>query len=482
MGGDIPLVQGVGEELGDGGIAVDHKDLLGSGAEAADPLQQMIPVGVGGQTGEIDDAGVDGDLLTEELDALGALQQTAAQRALTLIAHKDHGGLGAPQIVLQVVANAAGIAHAGGGDDDLGALVGVQGLGLLGRLGQGQAGEGEQVLSALYHFDGLLVQITPQITGVDLGGLGGQRTVHHHLEVGDGLDHALVLDLAQEIEKLLSAAHGEGGDDDVAASGEHIVNEGGQCLGIALGGRVVTIPVGGFHDDVVGLLDGLGIPDDGLIHVAQIAGKDQFPGHALLGGPNLHAGGAQQMARVGEADAHAGADVDVLTVLAHLNQLQGRLGIGEGVQGLHDGTTGALTFLVGPLGVALLNVGGVAQHDAEQLPGQTGGVDGAGEALLDQQRHPAGVVDVGVGDDDVVDLVGGEGQGVVVVFVPTLLQTAVDEQFGSVDFQTVTAARDGMGGAEECKFHTKTPSISYPDYSLLLFDGLFYQQIVNSGV
>ena len=47
--------------------------------------------------------------------------------------------------------------------------------------------------------------------------------------------------------------------------------------------------------------------------------------------------------------------------------------------------------------------------------------------------------------------------------------------------QTVTAARDGMGGAEECKFHTKTPSISYPDYSLHLFVGLFYQQIVNSG-
>ena len=43
---------------------------------------------------------IDGDLFAEELDRLGPLQQAAAQGALRLIAHKDHGALGPPQVVL----------------------------------------------------------------------------------------------------------------------------------------------------------------------------------------------------------------------------------------------------------------------------------------------------------------------------------------------------------------------------------------------
>ena len=352
-----------------------------------------------------------------------------------------------------MVADAAGIAHAGGGDDDLGCLVGVEGLGLLGGLGQRQAGEGEQVLTALHHGDGLLVQIAAQIAGVDLGGLGGKGAVHHHLEVGDGLDHALVFDLAQEVEQLLGTAHGEGRDDDVAALGEDIVDEGCQGLGIALGGLVVAVAVGGLHDDIVGLGDGLGVPDDGLVHVAQVTGEDQLFGHAVFRCPDLHAGGAKQMARVGKADAHTGADLHVLTVLGDLQLAKGSLGIHKGVQGLYLGPACTFALLVLPLGVALLNVGRVAQHDVEQLCGQTGGVDGAGEALLHQQGQTAGVVDMGVGDDDVVDGVGGKGQGIFVVLIPALLQAAVDQDLAPVDFQTMTAAGDRMGRAEESKLH-----------------------------
>ena len=46
-------------------------------------------------------------------------------------------------------------------------------------------------------------------------------------------------------------------------------------------------------------------------------------------------------------------------------------------------------------------------------------------------------------------------QSIVVIFIPALLQTAVDEQFVSVDFQTVTAAGNGFGSTEKRKFHIK---------------------------
>ena len=161
MGGDALVVEGLGKQLGDRAVAVDHKDLLGGGGEAADPVQQVGAVGVGAEALEIHNAGVDGDLLPEELHRLGPLQQAAAQSALGLIAHKDHGALPPPQVVFQVVADAARVTHARGGDDDLGGGVQVQGLGLLGGLDQGEPREGEQVLAPLEHGDGLLVQIAP---------------------------------------------------------------------------------------------------------------------------------------------------------------------------------------------------------------------------------------------------------------------------------------------------------------------------------
>ena len=54
------------------------------------------------------------------------------------------------------------------------------------------------------------------------------------------------------------------------------------------------------------------------------------------------------------------------------------------------------------LSVALLNMGGVLQHDIQQIRRQASGDDTALKALLDQQRDTAGVVDMGVGHDDVV--------------------------------------------------------------------------------
>ena len=268
MGGEAQLIQVPGEQLGDLTIAVDHKDLLGGGGEVLDPRQQVVPVSVRGQALEVDNAGIDGDLLAKQFHGLSPLQQTAAQRALCLIAHKDHGALLTPEVVLQVVADPAGIAHSRGGDDDLGAFVHIQSLGLVGGLYQSQAGEGEQIFSPLEDSDGLLIQIAPQVTGVDPGCLCRQGAVHTDLEGGEALHQALVLDLPQEIEQLLGAAHSKGGDDDVAAPGEGVVDELGQGLHIALRDLVVPVAVGGLHHHIVCLFQKLRIADDGLIDIA----------------------------------------------------------------------------------------------------------------------------------------------------------------------------------------------------------------------
>ena len=75
---------------------------------------------------EADDPRPDGDFLAKELYVVRPVQDAPPQGALGLVAHKQDGGLRTPEVVLQVVADAARVTHAGGGYDDLGPGVQVQ--------------------------------------------------------------------------------------------------------------------------------------------------------------------------------------------------------------------------------------------------------------------------------------------------------------------------------------------------------------------
>ena len=62
---------------------MDHKDLLGGGVlHRLDPLEQVAPVRVGGQALEVVDGGVHRDLLPEQADLFGPVQEVAAQGPL----------------------------------------------------------------------------------------------------------------------------------------------------------------------------------------------------------------------------------------------------------------------------------------------------------------------------------------------------------------------------------------------------------------
>ena len=311
----------------------------------------------------------------------------------------------------------------------------------------------------------LLVQVAGEVAGEDLGGRPRQGGVHIHLEIRVGIHQALLLDLPDKVQKLLGAAHGEGGDHQVAALGQGLVNDPGQVVGVVgLFLHVMqAVPVGALGDYIVRLGDGLGGADDGLLAVADVAGEHDFFGKALLGEPHLHTGGAQQVARVHKADFDAVGYVQLPAVLAGDNVAQGLFHVLQGVQRLHGRLAGPFALLVFIGGVVLLDLGGVPQHDGQQLGGEPGAVDIAREALLHQQGQAAGVVDVGVGDHHVVDVAGDEIKLTVVPLVPALLKAAVHQYLVPVDLHAVAAACDRLGRAEECKFHLKAPLLSMDD-------------------
>ena len=171
------------------------------------------------------------------------------------------------------------------------------------------------------------------------------------------------------------------------------------------------------------------------------------------------------MAHIHEPHLDARSQLNALVVVHTHEQLHGRLGVLHGIHGLHQLGTGALGLAVLPLGLELLDVGRVPQHDTAQLHRGVGGVDFAPEAVAHQQRQHTGVVDVRMGSQHPVDLAGCHRDGLVLVDIPALLHAAVDQEPTTRGFQQRTAAGDLMVRAQKRDLHPKTPPVIQANFS-----------------
>ena len=226
------------------------------------------------------------------------------------------------------------------------------------------------------------IQIAVQIAGENGGGTAGQRRVDVNREIRVGLHQLLILDLPDEVQQFLGAAYGEGGNHHVAALGHGVIDDFRQILGVTPHLGVVAVTVGRLDDGVVRLPDVILPPEDGQIHIAQVAGEDQLLGDAVLRSGHGDAGAAQQMPCVVKADADALAQFHILAVFAGGDVLLHIFRILNGIQRLHLGGAGTGRLAVFPLRVAFLNVRGIQQHDFAKVGCGIGGVDRATEAVF----------------------------------------------------------------------------------------------------
>ena len=128
--------QGRAEGFAAAVVAVVHEHHLGLLPEACQPVQQPLFVRVAGGAVEHGDLRAHRDVLAEELHGLRAVFQLPAERTLRLIAYEQDDVFLAPKVVLQMVADSARLAHAAGGENDLGLGIGVDELGFVGGNGQ----------------------------------------------------------------------------------------------------------------------------------------------------------------------------------------------------------------------------------------------------------------------------------------------------------------------------------------------------------
>ena len=205
-----------------------------------------------------------------------------------------------------------------------------------------------------------------------------------------------------------------------------------------------AVAVGGLHNGKIRTFHGLGIDEDGLIRVADIAGEHRLSLNAVFAQPNFDGCGAEKMSDVGKAQGDGVVYEYFFTVAAGTQAAQKPLNVLQIVKRCYGRLTSALGFAGLPLGVAHLNVRTVTKHDVQKRAGGGGGVDRTLEAVFVKQRQSAGVVNVGVGDDDEVKQRRGDGKLLVFKQVLSLLHAVVHKTLLVADLDQGAGAGDLM--------------------------------------
>ena len=218
--------------------------------------------------------------------------------------------------------------------------------------------------------------------------------------------------------------------------------------------------VGALHDEDVGaFLHRFRVADDGDAGAPDVAAVEEpdIPPRVFILDLEEDVGTPEEVTGVDEGQVDPRhdlpspvvADADEVLhrprrVILRVERLEGRLPL-------------LLPLPVYELYIPLMDVTAVEEHDGAEVPGGGGAVDVPREAALHQAGDAAGVIDVGVGEDEDVDVgvLAGASPAVDLegLLAAALEKTAVEEDAVAVHFDEVPGAGDGAGRSGKGDLH-----------------------------
>ena len=201
-----------------------------------------------------------------------------------------------------------------------------------------------------------------------------------------------------------------------------------------------AVAIGAFHDQHVGPIpDGDWVADDRQSGAANIPAEYQpdIPLFFVVFNIQDHAGTAQHMAGIHQGQGHARQEL-LRAVVGAAHKLAHRLyHVFLGVEWFKQIFALRPAFLVGVLNVTLLDMGAVLQHHGAQIARGRGGNDIAPEAALHQAGNVAGMINVGMGEDERINRGSVKGRLPVALkgfLALTLKEAAIQQNTVSVHF------------------------------------------------
>lgn len=439
------------------GLAVDDKDAAdGFGIEGArEVVGHFAVVSVSGKALYLAHLRLYLAVVSEDANPLQIrVLYACTERCGRAVAdHEDSSG-GVGDMVCHVVLHAPRLEHARCGDDDAGVGAVVQALRLVDIGDVAQRIEAEWVVVEAQHVLHVGVEFG-QIHAEDMGGVDRQGRIDID---GDAGQASVVVELVEYIDYLLRAPDGETGDDEFAllidARG---FDDAEQFLFADKRVVVQAVTVGGLADEVVALREELRRAEDMAVEAPDVARVgDAFPLALLLDFERAD-GGAEHVPRVGEGEEDIIADAETAVVAHGDKVLHALLDVVVVVEGLHLGLVEAVHLLVVPADILRLYESSVLQHDSAEVARGRGGNDVAAEAApVDVGEQPR-VVDVGMGEDDIVDVLRFETEvavGGIGLHAFALVHAAIKENAHAFFCgDEVLAAGNFLCSTEKLYFH-----------------------------
>ena len=195
-----------------------------------------------------------------------------------------------------------------------------------------------------------------------------------------------------------------------------------------------------------------GILQNGLAQIAHVPGKNDLLLLAALSEPDLDAGRTQEVADVRKAAANPLGHVHHGAVVTGHKQGESPLSVVHVVHGFHRRAPGPLGFAAFPFRVLHLDVGAVPEHDLAQLRGDAGGEDLSLKTVFIEEGDIPRMVDVGVGQQEEVNVPGLYRERLVFIKVAPLLHAVVHQAGHTSHLDKGAAARDLVAGAQKRQF------------------------------
>ena len=163
------------------------------------------------------------------------------------------------------------------------------------------------------------------------------------------------------------------------------------------------------------------------------------------------------MAHIRKTQGQIFIDLKNLAVGHPLKELQNAFGVLLGIKGLHLHPARSLCLPVLPLRLHLLDVGTVDQHNGAEILRGVGCNNPPFKAPgIDPGQH-AGMVDMGVGQKHVIDLIISHRKLCILIRIIPLLHTAVHQNLGLSYLQVMAASRYFMVRSDKGQLHVRSP-------------------------
>ena len=273
--------------------------------------------------------------------------------------------------MFQMMADTAGIAHTGCGNDHLRCRIKVDHLGFVAGNAQVQSRESDRIDPFMYQCQRLLRKTCLHILLKDFRSFYRQRRVHIDREIRKLRHQPPFLDLADVIQHLLGTAYRKGRDHQITAFLHRCRDDLCKLLHIIRPlRRMIAGTVGGFHDHIIRILYILRIPDQRALLITDIAGIHQLLCHITFRDPQLDAGRSQQMPYIGKAELNAFAQFIDFIILKRDQAAYRTDRVFHRIERFHLIGCTSLRLTVLPFRLLHLYMRAVTQHDGAQIHGR----------------------------------------------------------------------------------------------------------------